>query len=69
MRVTKVSVLGGSENFKSPLINLDVRIGSYNNKGHDVDSIITTNTRFYIQKLILKAFSTFGCSAKSNIII
>merc|ERR1711915_955254 len=45
IRVTKVSVLGGSEPIKSPLMNLDVRIGSYNNKGHDVNSIITTNTR------------------------
>jgi len=45
MRVTKVSVLGGIDSFKNPLMNLDVRVGNYSAVGHDAYSIITYNTR------------------------
>ena len=51
MRVTKVSVLGGIDSFKNPLMNLDVRVGNYSAVGHDAYSIITYNTRFlYFQQ-------------------
>jgi len=63
-------MLGGSQNFKNPLINLDVRVGNYSNIGHAVDSIITTNTRcgvYYGPTVINNQWVDFDCGYEKGI--
>ena len=47
-----MSVLGGSDPFGNPLMNLDVRVGNTSNVGFDVNSKITNNIRLKQQSSI-----------------